>query len=50
MEAGIVAGFQQVTEFVNHHMLDAPLRQQNRKSAAAYAQMAVPTILQSCTP
>ena len=30
MEAGIVTGFQQVTEFVYHHMLHAPLWQQQQ--------------------
>jgi hypothetical protein len=30
MEAGIMAGFQQMAQFMNHHMLDTPFRQQQQ--------------------
>ena len=30
METGIVTGFQQMTKLMNHHMLDAPFRQQQQ--------------------
>ena len=30
MEAGIMTGFQQMAQFMNHHMLDTPFRQQQQ--------------------
>ena len=36
VETGVVAGFQQVTQFMNHHMLHAPFWQQQQVQGEAY--------------
>jgi hypothetical protein len=43
MEAGIVAGFQEMTKFMNHNMFHTPLRQQqqiDRKADASIPDIA----------